>query len=412
MKKLYTFLIALIAVVGINAQCVIDATLLPPTGPGIFPSAQHLPHIVKDSLYDQTVQGRIQDTMSQNFGGFVNVDIRVDSVRLDSIGGLPVGITWVKNPNVLRGGQTGCVEFTGTTSDTAGTYPIRPIGMIWAHLFAPLLGLNKDTFSYGSLSQMQPWRNFFVVLDSVQLPLTVTSSVTNLCYGATGTGRVTVNAHGGSPTSGYNYLWNTGSTSYTLNNVNAGTYSVTVTAGSETATATIIVASEPTSLSVVTSTNGGSTGADGIAAAYASGGVPPYSYFWNNGGGAGDSIFGLAPGTYRVTVRDSFNCIVRDSVMIQNLASGITSLVNGNAKLSLFPNPANSLLNVLVESQNLMSSKLEVIDMTGRIVYSAPVTVSGKYNHSINLESFSPGTYTLQLVSSDKSTHQQFVITR
>ena len=411
MKKLYTFLIALVTVAGVSAQCVIDPSLLPASGPGIYPSAQHLPHIVKDSLYDQTVQGRIQDQISQTFGGIVNVTIRVDSVRLDSILGLPAGITWVGNPTVLYGGQTGCVEFTGTTSDTAGTYPIRPIGMIWAHLTAPLVGLDKDTFSYGSLSQLQPWRNFFVVVDSAQLPLTLTTTSRNLCYGETGTGRATVTATGGSPTAPYTYLWDNGRTSYTLDTLNAGTYNVTVTSGTETATATIVVVQEQTPLTVVTSTNGGSNGADGTAAAYASGGVSPYTFFWSNGGGQGDSIFGLAPGTYRVTVRDSFNCTVRDSVVIQNLASGINDMFSNNTQLSLFPNPTNSLLNVVIESPSLSSSKLEVMDMTGRIVYNAPISVAGKYNHTIDVKSFSPGIYVLQLSADKRSIHQRFVVT-
>ena len=205
MKKIYSVLTVLFFAAGTYAQCVIDTTQLPLTGGGIFPSAAHLHHIVKDSLYDQTVQGKIQDTMSMNFGGFVNVSIRVDSVRLDTINGLPNGITWVKNPNVLRGGGYGCTQFTGTTSDSAGTYPLQPRGMIWAHLSVPLLGINVDTFSYGSLSQMQPFRNFYVVVDSVQLPLSVTITAANICFGSVGTGRVTAHATGGSATASYSY---------------------------------------------------------------------------------------------------------------------------------------------------------------------------------------------------------------
>jgi hypothetical protein len=409
MKKLYTFLIALIAVSAVNAQCTIDTTQLAP-GPGIYPSAPHLHHIVRDSLYDQTVIGRIQDTMSMNFGGFIEVSIRVDSVRLDSIGGLPVGISWVKNPDVLFGGHTGCVEFTGTTSDSAGTYNLRPIGMIWAHLKAPLLGLDKDTFSYGSLSQLPPWRNFYLVVDSVQEPLTVTSTTTNLCFGETGTGSATVFAAGGSATAPYTYLWNTGSTSYSLQNVNAGTYLVTVTSGSETATASVVVAIQPTPLALVMTTNGGSTGADGTGSVLVTGGVPPYNYFWNHGAGNNDSISGVAPGTYRVTVRDSFNCIASDTIYIADLSTGIATLLNGNVQVNIFPNPANTSLNVSIETQTLLSAKLEIMDLTGRIVYTSPVSASGKYNHTINLLGYSPGIYVLQLNAENQSLRQRFVI--
>src|SRR5579863_4649395 len=113
MKKLYVLLLTLLPAAGAFAQCVINPSLLGgTTGGGVYPTAAHLPHIVKDSLYDQTVQGQIPDSMSL-FAGFANVTI--DSVRLDTIYGLPSGINWVKNTNVLPGGGYGCVEFTGST---------------------------------------------------------------------------------------------------------------------------------------------------------------------------------------------------------------------------------------------------------------------------------------------------------
>ena len=410
MKKFYSFLLALIVATGAYAQCNIDTTMLPATGPGIYPSAQHLHHIVRDSLYDQTVVGRIQDTMSQNIGGFVQVDIRVDSVRMDSILGLPNGITWAGSPTILLGGHSGCVEFTGTTSDTAGQYNLRPIGMIWAHLHAPVLGLDKDTFQYGSLANLQPWRNFFLVVDSAQEPLSVTTTSNNLCFGETGTGRATAFAHGGSATSTYSYLWSTGSTSYTLTDLNAGTHTVTVTSGSETATATVVIGIQPSPLALVMTTNGGSTGADGTGSVAVSGGVPPYTYFWNHGAGNNDSITGVAPNTYRVTVRDSFGCAAQDTIHIADLSTGIATILNGTAQVTLYPNPANSVLNLVIETQNPINTKVDVIDMTGRIVYTAPVNASGKYSHSINLTTFSQGIYTLQLSTGNQSMRQRFVV--
>src|SRR4051812_13982867 len=111
MKKFYLIVSVLFIACSSYAQCTIDTAHLSSPAGGVYPDASHLPHIVRDSTYDQTVQGRIPDTMSFSFGGFINVSIQVDSVRLDSIGGLPNGITWVRNPNVLPGGGFGCIEF-------------------------------------------------------------------------------------------------------------------------------------------------------------------------------------------------------------------------------------------------------------------------------------------------------------
>ncbi len=122
MKKIYFFLIGLLFAAGANAQCVIDTAQLDTvTNSGIYPSAAHLPHIVQDSLYDQTVQGKILATESMTIMGFT-VSLTIDSVRMDSISGLPTGINWIKNPNVLYGGGLGCVEFTGTRP-----IPLAPI---------------------------------------------------------------------------------------------------------------------------------------------------------------------------------------------------------------------------------------------------------------------------------------------
>ncbi|HWB61880.1 MAG TPA: T9SS type A sorting domain-containing protein, partial [Chitinophagales bacterium] len=392
-----------------NAQCNIDTTLL--TAPGMYPSAQHLPHIVKDSLYDQTVQGLIPDTMSMNFGGFVDVSVRVDSVRLDTINGLPNGITWVKNPGVLPGGGYGCVEFSGTTSDTPGVYNIRAIGKIWAHLSIPLLGVNEDTSSYGSLQQMPQFNNYYLVVDSTGSALAVSIDGRNLCFGDSLTGRVTANATGGSPTSPYVYEWNTAANSYTINNVGTGTYSVTVTSGSETATASVVIAQEPTALTVTTGTNAGSTGNDGEAEVAIAGGVAPYSINWNNGEST-DTISGLAPGTYRVTVIDSFGCMQRSTATVQDLTSGIATINGVTTTLTLYPNPTRTSLNVEIEVAQSATYVMSVFDLSGRELYKTTFTGNGKTYKLINTSQYSAGLYFLQLSSNGQGIRQRFVVER
>ncbi|MGJ8551276.1 DUF7507 domain-containing protein, partial [Winogradskyella wichelsiae] len=47
---------------------------------------------------------------------------------------------------------------------------------------------------------------------------------------------------------------------------------------------------------------------DGALSVSVSGGTPPYSYLWSPNGETSDSINGLVPGTYSVTVTDALNC--------------------------------------------------------------------------------------------------------
>jgi hypothetical protein len=406
MRKIYLFVVAVIAVTSIYAQCNIDTTRL--TAPGFYPTANHLPHIVKDSLYDQTVQGLIQGTIDTVVGGVVSVHMEVDSVRLDSIAGLPNGITWVKNPNVLLGGHYGCVEFTGITSDSAGQYNLTAYGTTWVHLKVPLLGTDSNVVQTGPLNRYPPFNRYFLVVDSAQLPLTVQANVRNNCFGNQN-GSITLRVSGGSPVAPYSYLWSNGSTAYNLNGLDSGTYTITVTSGNETVTQTfnIVTAASPVTASV---TGTGSTGNDGTASVTASGGVPPYSYRWNNGQRV-PSIDSLPPGLYTVRVTDSFGCTAIDTFRVQNLASGITVVEDGLPQITLFPNPANSVLNLQIESQKQTILKAEIIDMTGRCVYSSQFNVAGHYSQAISLDQLTAGIYILRLSSSDnKYVHQRFVV--
>jgi hypothetical protein len=410
MKNFYVILMALLVGTGTYAQCIIDTANLSPAG-GVYPSATHLPHIVRDSTYDQTVQGRIPDTMSFNIAGFINVSVTVDSVRLDSINGLPNGITWVRNPNVLPGGGFGCVEFTGSTSDTAGTYRLSPVGMIWAHLDVPPLINNVDTFQYGALDRLPMFRNYFLVVDSAQMPLSVTGDLTHLCN-STPTGSINAHAAGGSPVSPYTYLWNTGSTTYFINNLDTGTYSLTVTSGAETVTTSFVISMDAPIVTTTTS-DSSTDGTNGFAQVVATGGTPPYTYFWTGTGGANtDTVGGLAPGTYRVTVRDSVGCIARDSAIVPGvIPNGILKVANVVPQLTLSPNPATNSMNVTIESAGVFNGKMEAMDLTGRIVYSAPVAVSaGRYSKGINVEHFSAGTYILQITSQNQSIQKRFLV--
>jgi hypothetical protein len=419
MKKFSSLFLALFLVAGSYAQCVVDSSLavLDSTAGGYYPAPNHLPHIVRDSAYSQTVQGKIETGFSQSFNvpvlGSVTATITVDSVRLDSILGLPAGITWTKSSNTLKGGGIGCIQFSGTTTDTPGRYPINAVGMTWAILNVPPIINNKDTFMYGSLNQLPAYRGYYVVVDSAQSALSALTTSRVSCASLSA-GTATVTAAGGSPVDPYTYLWNNGVTSYTVNNLTAGTYYVTVTSGIDTVMDSVVVVADPTPIAItVTSQSVDSNAVNAIASATISvtGGTPPYTYRWNNGDSTA-AIDSLAPGTYRVFITDSLGCRQTDSVVIRNLTAGIATTTEIKPQMSLFPNPTHNLLNVLIESPVSISARIEAIDMTGKVVYSSAANVSNHYSQVIDVSKFSNGVYILQLSSENQSIHQRFVVTR
>lgn len=131
-------------------------------------------------------------------------------------------------------------------------------------------------------------------------------------------GEATVAPSGG--TAPYTYVWtSSGDTSATITNLCIGTYPVEITdANGCIATDSYDVTSPPMLQVTLDSTNINCNGSDnGDATVTPIGGTPPYSYSWAPGGESTNSISGLSPGVYTVTVTDSLGCFFTGSVNIE-----------------------------------------------------------------------------------------------
>lgn len=138
------------------------------------------------------------------------------------------------------------------------------------------------------------------------------------CNGASN-GQITITIAGGSRP--YNYSINGGNNFQPLNsftNLKAGNYKIRVRDSlGHTTRDSLITITQPAKLNVNISVgnlkcNGDSTGSLDISA---SGGTMPYRYIWSNGSEASHRS-NLSAGTYMVTVSDSINCTVGDTVKI------------------------------------------------------------------------------------------------
>jgi len=137
---------------------------------------------------------------------------------------------------------------------------------------------------------------------------TISATTTDVSCFLGNDGVITTNAQNGTP--GYTYLWNTGETTANLNNLIAGTYTVTVT-DSEGETASISeTINQPSNLIGLIAAKNDldcATVLDGFVSATAVGGTAPYSFSWSNGGTTA-TITNLPAGTYTVTISDANNC--------------------------------------------------------------------------------------------------------
>lgn len=124
----------------------------------------------------------------------------------------------------------------------------------------------------------------------------------------------------------YTYMWSTGASSASVNNLSAGTYFVTMTTSDGctiTASASVNNGGAP-SLSINGTDVSCAGAADGTASVTATGGASPYNYQWNSGQTAA-SISNLSGGSYVVNVTDANGCVASASVVVNEPTALVAS---------------------------------------------------------------------------------------
>ena len=146
-------------------------------------------------------------------------------------------------------------------------------------------------------------------------------------------GTITQTVGGGNP--GYTYVWSNGSTNEDLTALSAGLYSVTATDINGCQVSSSITLTQPapltqgiTAFTYPSGTNISCNGlSNGSIDLTINGGVPGYTYLWNNGAVTQDLV-GIAAGTYSVIVTDQNNCQITSTITLTQpsaLTQGITA---------------------------------------------------------------------------------------
>ncbi len=142
---------------------------------------------------------------------------------------------------------------------------------------------------------------------------TVNANVVHVsCFGLAN-GSISLSVNGG--ISPYSYLWSTGATTASVNNLSPGTYSVTVTDGSNCEVVQSHTVTQPALLTVSLNANNGNCITLGTISATVGGGTAPFTYNWSSGQTT-PTISGLAPGNYQLTVTDANGCTAVKSATI------------------------------------------------------------------------------------------------
>ena len=222
-----------------------------------------------------------------------------------------------------------------------------------------------------------------------------------LCYGDTN-GSVVLEVNGGMPP--YEYTWNSGHTTATIAQLQAGTYECTVTdALAQTMTTSAMTIVEPIELAIVNTEvtpASSNTAQDGSIELTLEGGTQPYSYVWSHGPTTAD-VGQLAIGSYTCTVTDANGCIVSTDEMRVDGAVSIHP-ISTLTSLILAPNPVREqlLLQLTLSQPEVMT--VAVYDALGRRYISFATGLSAEHTRSIDMSHLPGGVYLVSIQIGDQ----------
>ncbi|PHI20512.1 hypothetical protein CEQ90_07100 [Lewinellaceae bacterium SD302] len=130
-----------------------------------------------------------------------------------------------------------------------------------------------------------------------------------------------------SPNPPFTVEWDNGATGTPLENIGAGTYTVTVTDAVGCYDEVTVTLEAPDSVISTVDVTQPSGMVGGIVSISTTGGDPPYQYDWDNGLSGPDQN-DLAPGTYIVTVTDDNGCTEELTIVIEAQVSAVAAVVN------------------------------------------------------------------------------------
>ena len=206
--------------------------------------------------------------------------------------------------------------FDGTASvNIIGGVP--PVTFVWENssIDTTLTNLDSDYYNVTVTDGIGCFASDSILVYE-PMPLSDSIIITNIsCTGLTD-GQIVLIVSGG--TSPYYYLWNNSATSSSINNLIAGTYSVTITDdnGCELIEPKIDIIEPDSLLFTFNSQNVYChSGNNGYAQVVVAGGTPPYTYNWSNSQTASTCI-GLTSGVYVVTITDYAFCTESGQITI------------------------------------------------------------------------------------------------
>jgi hypothetical protein len=211
-----------------------------------------------------------------------------------------------------------CGSCNGTSTSTA-TGGIAPYSYAWdnSQTGSTATGLCAGVYTVTITDYFGCQATTTSPINNTGGPSLTTSTTAVTCFGGSD-GSATVTVSSGSPP--YTYEWTPGlNTTAVITNISAGAYTVAVTDLLGCVTYATAIVTEPTGIvSTISNTSPNCFGGtDGTAIESASGGIVPYTYFWNTSPvQTASTATGLSSGIYVVMITDANGCTRTDSTIV------------------------------------------------------------------------------------------------
>ncbi|MBI4945773.1 MAG: SprB repeat-containing protein, partial [Bacteroidetes bacterium] len=245
----------------------------------------------------------------------------------DANGCTNIDIVTITQPSVLSSSiastTSSCSLCTGTASVTTsgGTAPYTYLWTPSGQTTDAAVGLCIGTYSVNVTDANGCTNSIAAVIPPV-VTLTVTVSGTSVNCAGSCDGLATATPFGGN--NPYTYMWSpSGQTTQSVTGFCAGTYTVNVADANGCISANTLSFSDPPALSVAMDSTDASCGiCNGTATATPSGGTGSYTYTWSGFPvQTTATATGLCSGNYTVTVEDSNNCTITNTITVGNIPS-------------------------------------------------------------------------------------------
>ncbi len=233
--------------------------------------------------------------------------------------------------------------------------------------------------------------------------LNVESTVTNnACSQSVGSIELTVTSDGG-----YTVLWSTTADTDIIENLSAGDYSVVVTetgTGCEFNDDFVIISEGDFTVSEAITNSTCETCDDGaIDLTLTPAG--DYTFSWTNGADTED-ISNLLPAEYTVTITNDL-CEFTDTYII-DFTEGI--LETKELEISIYPNPANGVINIDYNLLKTDHADIFITDITGKILNQVSINQS-KGLETIEIDNLKSGIYFIKINTDGINRTYKFVKT-